>query len=151
MRLAHSSASSFDRTCQSQNPATNSFVSVNRPSTTLRLCPEYLTRAPLELACSPSPANITPAFTSSSLKFPLSVSISFVGSLPASESLFAFTITRNRIVVSPLLCHSERSEESVVLTFVNCRSLNAPLRGHPARDDRFVGPTITSNGRTRNR
>ena len=31
-RLTHSTASSIERTCQSQNPATNSFVSANGPS-----------------------------------------------------------------------------------------------------------------------
>src|SRR6266496_4162980 len=100
-RLSHSIASSFDFTCHSQNPAISSFVSAKGPSITVRLAPENLTRAPLELAWSPSAASITPAFTSSSLYFPISVRSSLLGRTPASESLFALTITMNRIVVSP--------------------------------------------------
>jgi hypothetical protein len=57
---------------------------------TVRLVPENLTR----------PASITPALTSSSLYFPISARSCSVGSLPASESLVAFTITMNLIVVS---------------------------------------------------
>src|SRR5919108_4600662 len=57
-------------------------------------------RLPLDVGCRPSPANITPAFTSSSLNFPISASSLVVGSLPASESLVALTITMNRIVAS---------------------------------------------------
>ena len=71
-RLTHSIASSFDFTCHSQKPAISSFVSANGPSITVRFVPENLTRAPFELGCSPSPASITPAFTSSSLNFPIS-------------------------------------------------------------------------------
>ena len=48
-RFSHSTASSFDLTCQSQKPAINSFVSVKGPSITVRLAPENLTRTPLEL------------------------------------------------------------------------------------------------------
>src|SRR5437868_1985556 len=47
----------------------------------------------------PSPASMMPAFTSSSLYLPISASSFGSGSLPASESLFAFTITMTRIVV----------------------------------------------------
>ena len=67
---------------------------------TVRLSPENLTRAPFELGCSPSPASIMPALTSSSLYLPISVRICSSGITPASESLVAFTITMNRIVVS---------------------------------------------------
>jgi len=49
-RLSHSIASALDFTSHSQNPAINSFVSANGPSITVRLLPENLTRAPLELA-----------------------------------------------------------------------------------------------------
>src|SRR6185436_5734363 len=38
----------FDFTFQSQKPAITSFVSVNGPSTTVRLFPENLTRAPFD-------------------------------------------------------------------------------------------------------
>src|SRR6266542_3798152 len=78
MRFAHSSASCFDFTCQIQNPATSSLVSAKGPSRTVRLLPEYVMRAPFELAWRPSPASMT----------------------PASESLLAFTITMKRIAVS---------------------------------------------------
>ena len=66
-------ASSLDFTCQIQKPATSSFVSANGPSMTVRLSPSNLTRAPFELGCSPSPASITPALTSSSLNLPIVV------------------------------------------------------------------------------
>src|SRR5213592_2994121 len=93
-------ASLSDFTSHSQKPAISSFVSAKGPSITVRLLPENLTRAPLELACSPSPASITPAFSSSMLNFPISVRIFSSGRTPASESLLALTSTRNRIVVS---------------------------------------------------
>src|SRR5690348_16904437 len=57
-------------------------------------------RAPLELGCRPSPACIMPALTSSSLNLPMAVSISVLGMIPASLSLFALTITMKRIAVS---------------------------------------------------
>jgi len=97
-RFAHSIASSIDRTCHSQKPAISSFVSANGPSTTVRLPRENLTRAPFELGCSPSPASITPAFTSSSLNFPISVNSLSLGMTPASEFRVALTITMKRIV-----------------------------------------------------
>src|SRR5213596_1625424 len=49
-RLTHSIASSFDFTCHSQKPAISSLVSANGPSTTVRLSPENLTRAPFRSA-----------------------------------------------------------------------------------------------------
>ena len=67
----------------------------------IRFSGEKRTRAPLELGCSPSPASITPAFTSSSLNFPMSARSFWLGMIPASESLVAFTMTMKRIVVSP--------------------------------------------------
>ena len=63
--------------------------------------PVNLTRAPLELGASPSPASITPALTSSSLNLPMSVSSSLLGITPASESLLALTRTMNRMGMSP--------------------------------------------------
>src|SRR5262249_54235187 len=84
-----------------QKPAISSFVSAKGPSMTVRLAPENLTRAPFELGWSPSPASITPAFTSSSLNFPIAASSFSSGITPASESLVALTIAMNRIVVSP--------------------------------------------------
>src|SRR4029450_8012909 len=80
---------------------------INGPSITLRLSPENLTRAPLELGCNPLPSSITPAFTISSLNFAMVESSSSEGILPASESLVALTIAMNRIVVSPLRFGSE--------------------------------------------
>src|SRR5439155_7874739 len=100
-RLSHSIASSFDFTCHSQKPAISSFASVKGPSVTMRFAPENLTRAPFELGWSPSPASSTPAFASSSLNFPISVSSFVSGRTPASEFLSALTSTMNRIVVSP--------------------------------------------------
>jgi hypothetical protein len=96
--FSQSSASAFDFTFQIQKPATSSLVSANGPSTTVRRSPSKRTRAPFELACSPSPASITPASTSSWLYLPIACNISALGSTPFSESRFAFTITMKRIV-----------------------------------------------------
>ena len=71
----------------------------NGPFVTVRASPSYLTRNPFELACSPSPASMTPAAIISSLNFPIALTSSFVGSTPASESLLALTSIMNRIVV----------------------------------------------------
>jgi hypothetical protein len=67
----------------------------------VRLSPENLMRAPLELGCSPLASSITPAFIISSLNFAMAESSSSDGILPASESLVGFTITMKRIIVSP--------------------------------------------------
>ena len=94
----------MDFTCHSQKPPTSSLVSAKGPSITVLCRPENLTRLPFELGCSPSPASITPAFTNSSLNFPMAANISvfsLVGKIPASEFLSALIITMNRIVVSP--------------------------------------------------
>ena len=61
-RLAHSMASSLDFTWMIQNPATSSLVSANGPSTTVRLLPEYLMRAPFELGLRPGPVEHDPGF-----------------------------------------------------------------------------------------
>src|SRR5439155_3738552 len=58
----------------------------------------------------PSPASITPAFRSSSLYFPISVSSFWLGMPPASDCLVAFTITRNRIVSPPYFQPAELSD-----------------------------------------
>ena len=101
-RFTHSIASSIDLTFQIQKPAISSLVSANGPSITVRFAPENRTRAPFELGWSPSPASITPAFTSSSLNLPISARSFSSGSTPASESLVALTMIMNRIV-SPWL------------------------------------------------
>src|SRR2546427_12954503 len=80
----------------------SSFASVNGPSTTVRFWPEYLTRHPFELACRPEASSKTPACCSSSWYFAISLRIFSCGMTPASESLVAFTIIMNRIVLSPL-------------------------------------------------
>src|SRR5437867_6080394 len=96
-RFTHSIASSFDFTCHSQKPAIRSFASRKGPVVTVRLLPENFTRAPLEVGLSPSPASITPAFTSSSLNRPISVNSFSLGIWPASVSLVALIMTMNRI------------------------------------------------------
>src|SRR5262245_28293988 len=92
-------ASSIDLTFHSQNPATSSLVSANGPSTTALLPPEKVTRFPFELGCSPSPASITPAFTSSSLNLPMSAKSFSLPMTPDSDSLFALTMTMNRMCI----------------------------------------------------
>jgi hypothetical protein len=62
----------------------------------------------LELGCSPSPANTTPALNLSSLNFPMAVSNSVLGITPASLFLSAFTITMNRIAKLRLAFHFAR-------------------------------------------
>src|SRR5579862_9063097 len=102
-RLSHSTASSMERTCQSQKPATSSLVSANGPSVIVGLDPVKVMRLPLELGWRPSPASMTPALTSSSLNLPMLVSSSVLGMTPASESLFALTNTMHRICFYPLV------------------------------------------------
>src|SRR5207244_10286971 len=97
---------------------TRSLVTANGPWLTLGF-PEYLIRAPFDDGCRPSPASMTPAFTTFSLNLPMAVSISVLGITPDSLFLSAFTITMNRIVTlrcsiqkagcEPALTH--RSEE----------------------------------------
>src|SRR6185437_2111075 len=104
-----------------QKPAISSFDSANGPSTTFRLPPENLMRAPFELGCSPSPASITPALTSSSLNLPIAAKSSVLGSSPASVAALDLTITMKRIVESPvggpaIGARSERSRSLVLLT-----------------------------------
>src|SRR5215472_9799574 len=84
-----------------QYPEISSFASVKGPSTTVRFPRENLMRAPLELGCSPARSRSTPAFSSSSLYFPIADKSSSLGILPASESVFAFTIIMNRIHATP--------------------------------------------------
>src|SRR3954452_23408633 len=66
--LTHSKTSSREETSRIQKPAMSSLVSAKGPSTTV-VWPSLSkrTRAPFELGCRPSPASMTPAFTSSSL------------------------------------------------------------------------------------
>src|SRR5262245_13080576 len=87
----------MDFTCHSQKPAISSLASVNGPSMTVRWLPEKRTRLPFDEGCTPSPASITPALTSCSLYFPIASRILRSGMTPASESLFAFTITITRM------------------------------------------------------
>src|ERR1700721_428984 len=103
LRLSHSTASSMERTCQSQKPAMSSLVSAKGPSVTVGLAAVKVMRLPLELGWRPSPASITPALTSSSLNLPMLVRSSVLGRMPASESLLALTITMQRIDVSPFI------------------------------------------------
>src|SRR5579862_7389203 len=67
LRLSHSTASSTERTCQIQKPATSSLVSAKGPSVMVGLPVVKVTRLPEELGLSPSPASMMPALTSSSL------------------------------------------------------------------------------------
>src|SRR5262245_28101640 len=99
-RLTQSMAAASEATSHSQKPAISSLVSVNGPSVTRRLLPEKVTRAPFELGCRPSPASMTPAFTSSSLNLPMAAKSSWLGSSPASDAFVALTKTMTFIVCS---------------------------------------------------
>src|ERR1700761_3371128 len=87
----------------SQKPAISSLVSANGPSTIVGFEPANLMRAPFEDGCKPSPESMIPAFTSCSLKAPISANSSFVGRTPASLRSVALTMTMNRIGVSLLV------------------------------------------------
>src|SRR6185503_5016411 len=96
-------------------------------------------RTPLDESWRPSPATMIPAFTSSSLNFPISASCSVVGRIPASESLLALTITMKRIVPPVSLstlelclpcCHASDERElrkSTQLEVAGIQSLTRPL------------------------
>src|SRR5882724_550683 len=86
----------------------SSFASVKGPSIMVRLPPEDLMRVPLELGCRPARSSSTPAFMSSSLYLPIADRRASLGMTPASDSLLAFTIIMNFMVVSPLVfCGNE--------------------------------------------
>src|SRR5437016_2704987 len=89
-RFIQSMASSSDLVLISQKPATRSSVRLKGPRLTVLCRPEYLTRAPREVGCRPSPASMAPALTNSSLNLPIAVSNSVLGITPASLSLLAF-------------------------------------------------------------
>ena len=95
---------------------------------------------PLELGWRPSPASMTPALTSSSLNFPMSVRSFSLGITPASEFLVAFTITMTRIVVLPSLAFQRGDEREPrgstwgMLFFVADRDTRETLNNSPATD-----------------
>src|SRR5207247_4783505 len=95
-RFSHSRASSSERTCQSQYPATSSLVSAHGPSMTVRFLPSNRTRLPCELGERRPAPRTTPALTSSSLNFWYSAIASGVGGVAVSlcPPSFASTITR---------------------------------------------------------
>jgi hypothetical protein len=77
-------------------------VSAKGPSVTDRFVPLKCTRFPNLLGLRPSAASMIPAFTSSSLYFPMASKISAApstsnGLSAASASFVAFTITMTRI------------------------------------------------------
>src|SRR5579862_252609 len=78
----------------------SSLVSAKGPSITVRVLPSNRTRAPWELEARPSPPSRMPAFSSSSLYWPIAARSSGPGICPASDSFVAFTRTMTLIVVS---------------------------------------------------
>jgi hypothetical protein len=74
------------------------------------------TRAPFELGCRPSPATITPAFTSSSLYFIMELIMASSGSSPASVLLSAFSKIMNFIGNLPVSSMAGRSQPRSVYT-----------------------------------
>src|SRR2546425_12706054 len=93
----------------------SSFASVKGPSTTVRFAPAYFTRHPFELACRPEASSNTPAFCSSSWYFAISVRIFSCGMTPASESLVAFTMIMNRMILSSFLALRRRPRAQPLL------------------------------------
>src|ERR1700722_1147508 len=66
---------------------------------TVRCEPENFTRLAFSVGKRPSPASITPAFTSSSLNFIILPTSSWLGIVPASEFLSPGTNTMTRIAM----------------------------------------------------
>src|SRR4030067_232283 len=79
----------------------SSFVSAKGPSIRVRFPLEYLMRHPFVLGVSPEASSSAPAFFSSSWYVAISAMSDSSGMTPASESLEAFTMIMNRMVVSP--------------------------------------------------
>src|SRR3954469_3341668 len=136
-RLAHSTASSMERTCQIQNPATSSLVSAKGPSVTVRLVPLKWIRLANLVGLSPSAASMIPALTSSSLYFPICSNISSLhsaGEDSFSDSVVAFTRTITRIkppgIYRPSLTHN--------LANLNARSRPYHSRTFPGDLDRIL-------------
>src|SRR6185369_6957818 len=125
-RFTHSIASSSDFTWNIQKPATSCCVSAKGPFTTVRSLPENFTRAPFADGCRPSPASMTPAFTSSSLYRVISVSSVSLGITPASLSLVALTMTMNRMARVLLLPWSRTGSHPIDRPAYFFR-----VRGHP--------------------
>ena len=144
--LDPATASSMDAALISQNPATNSFVSGNGPSITVRWAPEKRTRLPFALECRPSPASITPALTSSSLYLPISASSFSLGITPASDSFVAFTITMKRIVCLLFSSGSSSGPPDCVTAGSADWSNEAARDRHPSsgRSDRGSGVSAVS-------
>src|SRR5580658_4010053 len=75
----------------------SSLVSAKGPSRTVRCEPEKRTRLAFDVGVRPSPASMTPAFTSSSLNFIILPTSSRLGIVPASELASPGTNTITRI------------------------------------------------------
>ena len=80
----------------------------NGPFLTVRLLPEKATRAPLLLALRPPPSTKIPASINAWLNLPISATISALGSLPASLSFVALTITMTRMKFPPAAAVGDR-------------------------------------------
>src|SRR5436190_4070966 len=127
----------------------SSFASVKGPSTMVRFPPENLMRVPFELGWRPARSSSTPAFINSSLYLAILESSSSLGILPASESLLAFTIIMNFMVVSPCApvrparCSECKSHTKHRNLFHRLGGARAYLR-HSGKDLRI--PTVTLEG-----
>ena len=145
-RLTHSIASSIERTCQSQKPARSSFVSAKGPSMTVRRGPEKRTRLPSELALRPSPASITPAFTSCSLNAIIS-EISFSsGGTPASDSFVALTSTMTfmfRLLSPSRRAGNRRIDKSFFAVILRARRPEGSQTFPPAIESGILRPSAS--------
>src|SRR5262245_57081021 len=121
-----------------------SLVLAKGPSVTAFVPPENRTRLPLLLGCSPSPASMTPAFTSSSLKFPISRSSFSLGITPASEFFVALMSTITRIVHSLVREAVEPSWRRRSLSPVVAPSLSRARSGGIDRSSANVPSAVTS-------
>src|SRR5438876_176350 len=122
-RLSHSRASSIERTCHSQYPATSSFVSANGPSITVRFFPSNRTRFPCALGASRPAPTTTPALTSSSLNFWCAAIASGDGAVATSVCSPSLAMISTRITVSfwaSLAAHLDIEWQAAVSTLPAC-------------------------------
>src|SRR6266404_3274365 len=107
-------ASSLEFARRIANPPTTSFASVQGPSVTDNLPPEWRTRAPRALGRQPSVANSQPALKPSSTSLPILAISSCEGGTPLSTDLY---MLRNFILSSPCFEFGAASYETAAIPY----------------------------------
>src|SRR2546421_6465630 len=111
-------ASSSERTCHSQYPATSSLVSAHGPSMTVRFLPSNRTRLPCALGVSRPAPTTTPDLISSSLNLWYAAIASGVGGVAASLCWLSFANISTRISVSSFGLHRYIEWQEAVSTWL---------------------------------